>query len=172
MTDDSALSAGAQSAPVGDAATVSRTVEISAPPARVWELVSDLPGMGAFSPENRGGRWVRGDGPQVGAVFVGRNGGGARRWSTRSTVVRSDPAQAFAFDVVSIGLPVARWSYELEPTTAGSRLTESWEDRRGRLLRLVGALLTGVGDRAEFTATSIEHTLTRVKAAAEADHPL
>lgn len=147
-----------------------RSLDVDAPAERVWALVSDLPGMGAFSPGNRGGRWVRGDGPQVGAVFVGRNGGGRRRWSTRSTVVRSEPGRAFAFDVASGGLPVARWSYELAPTATGCRLTESWQDRRGRLVTVLGRLVTGVGDRRAYTASSIEQTLHSVKARAEKDH--
>lgn len=149
-----------------------RSVEVDAPAERVWELVSDLPGMGTHSPENRGGRWVRGAGPQVGSVFVGRNGGGRRRWSTRSTVVRCEPGRAFAFEVTSGGLPVARWSYALEPTDTGCRLTETWEDRRGRLVTGLGRLVTGVADRSAFTASSIERTLSSVKSTAEsADAP-
>ncbi len=149
-----------------------RSVDVAAPAERVWELVSDLPGMGAFSPENRGGRWVEGHGPHVGAVFVGHNGAGRRRWSTRSTVVRSEIGRAFAFDVASLGQAVARWSYEMEPTADGCRLTESWQDRRGRLLRLLGPLVTGVGDRTAYTATSIEQTLAAVQTAAENNHSL
>lgn len=150
--------------------TVQRAVDVDAPAERVWELVSDLPGMGAFSPENRGGRWVRGDGPGVGSVFVGRNGSGRRRWSTRCTVVRSEPGRAFAFDVAGFGLPVAHWSYELEPTATGCRVTESWEDRRGALVRGLGQVMTGVGDRAAFTAESIEQTLQSLETEAERRH--
>jgi hypothetical protein len=153
-------------------ATVQRSVDVAAPAERVWQLVSDLPGMGAFSPENRGGRWVEGNGPRVGAVFVGHNGAGRRRWSTRSTVVRSEVARAFAFDVASLGQAVSRWSYELEPTPDGCRLTESWQDRRGRLLRLLGRLVTGVGDRTSYTARSIEQTLAGIRTAAENSHAL
>ena len=152
--------------------TVRRSVHVAAPAERVWALVSDLPGMGAFSPENRGGRWVQGDGPDVGSVFVGSNGRGARRWSTRCTVTRSEPGQEFAFDVASVGMPVARWSYELEPADGGCRLSETWEDRRGALMRRLGVLVTGVSDRGAFTASSIEHTLAQVKTAAEADPQL
>ena len=146
---------------------ISRSTTVAAPPERVWALVSDLPAMGEYSPENRGGRWVSGDGPVVGAVFVGSHGAGRRRWSTRCTVVRSEPGRAFAFDVSSAGLPVARWSYEVEPTGTGCRLTERWEDRRGRLVTTVGRLVTGVGDRQAYTAQSIETTLQAVKERAE-----
>lgn len=149
---------------------MARSVDIAAPPEQVWTLASDLPGMGAFSPENRGGRWVRGDGPQVGAVFAGNNGAGLRRWSTRSTVVRSEPGRAFAFDVAFLRAPVARWSYEVEPTATGCRLTESWQDRRGSLFARAAGLTTGVTDRAAFTATSIEQTLSRIKTRAESGH--
>lgn len=148
--------------------SVSRTVEIAAPPERVWALVSDLPGMGAFSPEAAGGQWVgNASGPAPGAVFVGHNRTGGRSWSTRSTVTRAEPGRVFAFDVRSAGLPVASWSYELEPTDGGCRVTETWSDRRGRLLSTAGSLLTGVRDRAEFTGRSIEQTLAGIKAAAE-----
>ena len=148
-------------------ATVRRSIEIQAPAERVWALVSDLPGMGRFSPENTGGAWVRGGGPVVGAVFRGTNAHGRRRWSTRCTVTRSEPGAAFAFEVRAGGLPVAEWSYALEPTTGGCTLTETWQDRRGRLITALGALTTGVQDREAFTSKSIEQTLDAVKATAE-----
>lgn len=147
---------------------VSRSVDVAAPAARVWELVSDLPGMGAFSPENTGGSWAGGtSGPAVGAVFHGRNAQGSRTWSTRSKVVRCEPARAFAFEVSSVGLPVAQWTYELAETATGCTVTETWDDRRGRLVSFAGKLLTGVDDREAFTATSIEQTLAAVKQRAE-----
>lgn len=154
--------------PDSDSSTaVVRAVDVAAPADRVYALVSDLPGMGAFSPENRGGRWVRGDGPQPGSVFAGSNGAGRRRWSTRSTVVTAEPGRAFAFEVAGLGQAVARWTYEIEPTGDGCRLTESWRDLRGPALRTFGPLLTGVKDRTAFTASSIEQTLQAVRRRAE-----
>ncbi|MBJ7509613.1 MAG: SRPBCC family protein, partial [Ilumatobacteraceae bacterium] len=32
--------------------------EVNATPQAVWALVSDLPRMGEWSPENQGGEWV------------------------------------------------------------------------------------------------------------------
>ena len=149
-------------------AQVSRSIEVAAPADRVWELVSDLPGMGRFSPENAGGSWLAGAaGPGVGVAFRGRNRSGLRRWSTRSTVTACTPGRVFAFDVTAVGLPAAVWSYTVEPTEAGCRLTETWEDRRGALLSRLGGLATGVSDRTAFTAASIEHTLNLVKEQAE-----
>ena len=147
---------------------ITRSVEVAAPAERVWALVSDLPRMGEFSPENEGGSWQRGaTGPAVGAVFRGTNRSGRRRWSTRCTVTRAEPGRAFAFAVSAVGMPVAEWSYDLEPTDSGCRLTETWQDRRSGLMSWLGKRTTGVQDRIGFTATSIEQTLARVKAHAE-----
>ena len=148
--------------------TVRRTVEIAAPAEDVWRLVSDLPAMGRWSPENRGGRWVGGaGGPAVGARVRGSNGRGPRRWSTDVRVTTCEPGRAFAFDVRALGLAVSRWSYEVRPTPTGCSLTETWEDRRGRAMNAIGVLVSGVKDRSGWTATSIEQTLAAVKADAE-----
>lgn len=146
---------------------ISRSTTIAAPPEQVWELVSDLPRMGEYSPEAVGGTWVHGTGPAVGAVFRGRNGQRARRWSTRSRVVRCVPGRQFAFEVSAGGMRAAEWAYEVQPTADGCVLTETWTDRRGALMVRLGALVTGVGDRSTFTAASIEQTLQRVKERAE-----
>jgi hypothetical protein len=150
-------------------AVVSRSIDIDAAPERVWELVSDLPRMGQLSPENTGGRWLRGTtGPTLGARFRGANRRGWRRWSTAVEVTACDPGRTFAFDVSSLGLAVARWTYDLAPRSGGGcTLTESWQDRRGWLMDLIGPAATGVGDRAVYTGRSIEHTLARVKERAE-----
>lgn len=148
--------------------TVSRSTTVAAPAQRVWALVSDLPRMGEYSPENAGGAWAGGaTGPTVGAVFLGRNGRGARRWSTRSTVTRCEPGRAFAFAVSSLGLPVSEWAYDVQPDGDGCRLTETWTDRRGRVMTVLGRLVSGVADRTAFTEASIEQTLERVKQRAE-----
>ena len=149
--------------------TLARTVTIAAPASRVWALVSDLPAMGAYSPENTGGRWLDGaTGPAVGAGFRGANQRGRHRWSTRVTVVACVPGEAFAFDVTSAGRPVARWSYALTATEQGCTVTETWLDQRGRVLAAIGRRVTGERDRASFTAASIEQTLAALKAHAEA----
>lgn len=148
--------------------TVSRSVVVAAAPEQVWDLISDLPGMGAYSPENTGGSWQKGaTGPAVGAVFRGTNTQGRKSWSTRSVVTRCEPGAAFAFSVSGGGLAVADWSYAVVATDEGCRVTETWQDRRGRLVKSIGKLLTGIEDRDAFTAQSIEQTLARVKERAE-----
>lgn len=155
------------------ATTVSRSVDVDAPPESVWALVSDLPQMGELSPENTGGSWLDGAvGPVLGARFRGVNRRGWRRWSTSVQITACEPGRRFVFDVTSMGLPVARWSYDLEPRGTGCTLTESWLDRRGRVIDAIGLLATGAGHDAAYTATGIEQTLERVKRKAESHRAL
>jgi hypothetical protein len=147
---------------------VSRTVDIDAAPERVFALISDLPRMGELSPENTGGRWLAGAaGPAVGVRFRGSNRNGWRRWSTVVRVDTHEPPSRFAFDVDSVGLAVSRWTYDVAPRPGGCTVTESWTDRRGPALVVIGLLASGVRDRSGFTAQSIEKTLAALKARAE-----
>ncbi|MCW2571390.1 MAG: hypothetical protein JWO88_1448 [Frankiales bacterium] len=149
--------------------SISRTVDVDAPAEQVWALVSDLPRMGELSPENAGGSWLGGaTGPAVGVRFRGSNRQGWRRWSTLACITACEPGSRLAFDVSSVGLAVSRWSYDIAPRPDGCRVTETWQDRRGRVINAVGQLVSGVPDRAAFTAQSIEQTLAEVKSRAEA----
>src|SRR5206468_4094224 len=88
------------------------TTTIAADPVKVYNLVSDLPRMGEWSPENTGGRWVGGaTGPAVGARFRGTNRHGVAVWMTGVTVTAADPGQRFAFDVDFLGVPISTWEY-------------------------------------------------------------
>ncbi len=156
------------------------STEVAADPRTVWSLVTDLPRMGEFSPENDGGHWTGGaTGPAVGAEFRGVNHNGEREWWTRVRVVECVPPRRFTFDVrTPFGVRVSRWSYEIVPTPAGCRLTEHWYRVGGRFIRrFMGPRVTGRTDRPGYNVRSIEHTLAAVKAAAEAasgtavDHP-
>jgi hypothetical protein len=153
-----------------DRLSVSRSIDIDAAPERVFALVSDLPGMGKLSPENTGGHWRGGAaGPAVGATFRGSNRNGWRRWTTVVRVTSFDPPTRFAFDVGSLGLAVSRWTYDVAPRPGGCTVTETWEDRRGRAMDVIGLLASGVSDRTAYTAQSIEHTLAALKRAAESE---
>ncbi|QFU89080.1 SRPBCC family protein [Amycolatopsis sp. YIM 10] len=150
--------------------SISRSVEIDAPVTAVWALVTDLPGMGRFSPENAGGYWVApATGPAAGARFRGTNRNGAREWRTRVRVVACEPGRRFTFDVrTPFGVRVSRWSYELTPAGDGCVLTEHWY-RVGNwfIRRVMGPRVTGRADRPGFNTHSIEHTLRAVKKHAE-----
>jgi uncharacterized protein YndB with AHSA1/START domain len=151
---------------------ISVSVDVDASPEVVWGLISDLARMGEWSPECTGVKWTGAApgpaGPSVGAVFKGRNKIGIRRWSTRGTIVAAEPNHRIAWDIAALGLPVARWSYTIDPGDGGCRVTESWEDKRGALINAVGPLTTGVKDRAAHNEVGMRTTLERLKAVAEA----
>jgi hypothetical protein len=79
----------------GQRCEVSRV--IAAPAAVLYAMVTDLPRMGEWSPENLGGRWRRGSGPTVGGRFKGRNKRGSRRWTTNVEVTAAEPDRLFEF---------------------------------------------------------------------------
>ena len=55
--------------------------EVSASPEKVWSLVTDLPRMGEWAPENLGGEWLDGATcAAVGAKFRGNNKNGDKSW--------------------------------------------------------------------------------------------
>lgn len=147
---------------------ISRSVELAVDPHEVWAVVTDLPRMGEFSPENVGGEWVKGStGPALGARFRGVNRKGtSKRWTTNVLVVEFEPERLFTFDVHSqIGLRVSRWSYVITPTATGCVLTENWYRVGNKFVqRYLGPKVTGQADRPGFNTFSIEHTLDAIKA--------
>jgi uncharacterized protein YndB with AHSA1/START domain len=143
--------------------------EIDAPPEVVWAMVSDLGRMGEWSPENVGGEWIgQADGPEPGARFRGRNRNGWRRWSTVATVIDAEPGRRFSFRVTSLGLDVADWAYDLEPTARGCRVTQSWSDLRPGWFKPIARMATGVADRQSHNLAGAEATLEALATAATA----
>lgn len=146
------------------------SVHVDAAPEQVWELVSDLPRMGEWSPECYRCTWLDGAGTaRPGARFKGHNRRGVRRWTTTGTVVTAEPGRELSFDVHSVfDLPVSRWTYRITPgPDGGCHVTEAWEDRRGGLMKVLGNIASGVSDRAEHNGEGMRRTLERIKEAAE-----
>jgi uncharacterized protein YndB with AHSA1/START domain len=145
--------------------------KIAAAPEAVWALVSDVTRMGEWSPETVGCAWV-GDQkqPVVGARFKGRNQSGWRKWSTVCKVVEAEPGKSFVFEVKGGPVDVSLWEYRFEPADGGTRVTESWTDRRPKLMELISRPLMGVSDRASHNRETMQATLERLAAAAERAH--
>jgi uncharacterized protein YndB with AHSA1/START domain len=149
-------------------ATVSVTQDISAPAELVWALVTDLPRMGEWSPENLGGEWVKGaTGAAVGARFKGRNKNGSKAWSTSVKVNEVDAPNKFSFALMALGKNWCDWVYEITPSGAGCTVTHSWIDHRSTFANRLGKLVSGVSDRSEHNRRNMEATLKNLKAAAE-----
>ena len=148
--------------------TVSVERAVGAPADTVWALVADVTRMCEFSPENTRCEWIGGaKEPVVGAKFRGTNENGKKKWKTVATVVDAQPGRSFAFEVKAGPLGVARWEYQFDPTDTGCRVTETWTDQRGFVVRTLGGPVSGVADRAAHNRSGMETTLERLAAAAE-----
>jgi Polyketide cyclase / dehydrase and lipid transport len=141
---------------------------VDAAPDRLYGLVADLPRMGEWSPECQRVEWGDGThGPAVGATFVGHNRGGPRglmKWSRRGRVLVADPGREFAFVTEEGGHESTIWRYRFEATEGGTRVTESYEVKRIPAWARIVDIPT---NRARELSEAMEHTLARLKSAAE-----
>jgi uncharacterized protein YndB with AHSA1/START domain len=148
------------------------SIEIAAPPDEVYALVSDITRMGEWSPECYECTWTKGaTGPAVGARFKAKNKGGrGPGWSNSPIVTAADPGQEFAFNRSGPGIGSYTWRYSLEPTSTGTRLTESFDAERplGSAMSWITMKWTGSQDRDADIHDGMTTTLERIKAAAEA----
>ncbi|MBV8986823.1 MAG: SRPBCC family protein [Acidimicrobiia bacterium] len=151
------------------AGAIEESIDIDAPPERLYDMVSDLSRMGEWSPENLGGKWLGGaSGPAEGARFKARNRNGWRRWSTKVRIVTANPPKEVAWESSAFGLKVALWRYRFEPNgKGGTTVTESTEDQRGAFMNTVAPIATGVKDRPDANRHNMRATLEQLKKAAE-----
>lgn len=140
-------------------------IDIAAPPATVWALISDLKKMPQWSPQTRAMKLF---GPlRVGAKTVNVNRRRLLVWPTSSTITVVEPERKLAF---RIGANGTEWSYELEPIDGGTRVIESRRAPNGvkKISSvLVNAAMGGVPSFEVELVEGMNHTLSRLKAAAE-----
>ena len=146
--------------------TVSVSCEVAASPEVVWAMVTDLPRMGEWSPENQGGEWGKGaTGPAVGARIKGRNKNAKKSWSTSVVVNACEEPTKFSFGLMVFGKNWCDWVYEIQPTPQGSLVTHSWVDHRSAFASKLGKVVSGVEDRAAHNKGNMEATLQKLAAA-------
>ena len=145
-------------------------VHVSAPPEKLYDLVSDVRRMGEWSPETVKAEWLEGaTGPTVGARFKGSNKRGIMRWSTKPEVVAAEPGREFAFVTKGMG-PSTKWSYRFEQAAdGGTDVTEAFEmiDDLPKMIELCDRYLMGIKDRKADLEDGMQQTLGRIKKAAE-----
>ena len=111
----------------GDCPTTEVAVDIAAPRARVWSLVTDISLPSRFSTEFQGADWADpAAGLRLGACFTGRSRHPALGdWQTTCTVVELDEPTVFGYAVTDVAAPSATWRFTLADTAAcGTRLTQ------------------------------------------------
>lgn len=108
-----------------------RRAWVDAAPALVYELVSEVSGIGRWSPEADDVAFDQDAGPWTGAWFSGRNRRDGKVWTTRSQIVRADPGTAFGFVVGGADNGIVHWEWTFTPQGRGTVVEQSWQ-----LLRL------------------------------------
>ena len=141
----------------------SATVQISAPITLVWDLVTSVANLAAYSPECTATEWSTGASvPSVGARFRGTNERGDHRWQTECTITDLQPSTRFAFavDLAEDGSFFSQWIYELSEDDGTTRVSESVEVSPANMANLPPG-------RAEVLKQMMSETLATLKTEAE-----
>jgi uncharacterized protein YndB with AHSA1/START domain len=141
-------------------------IDIDAPVAKVWDLISDLSRMPQWSPQCRLMKALGGPVRQ-GSKTINLNRRKFLFWPTTSQVTEFIPEKKLAFRVNENGTV---WSYELEPSGSGTRLIETRHAENGVkpfANMTVNALMGGVPSFEHELLEGMNQSLTRIKAAAE-----
>ena len=151
--------------PLLNVAPIEATVEIDAPPATVWALVSDLRNMARWSPQVVK-TFVKAPVAE-GSTMFNINRRKLLVWPTQAKVVRFAPEREIAFRVKE---NFTVWSYQLEAVGSGTRVTARREAPHGISDLSVGLTRRVLGGVDVFTAElqeGLRETLQRIKADAE-----
>ncbi|MBM7368043.1 SRPBCC family protein [Gordonia hydrophobica] len=143
------------------------SIEIDASPEKVWSVVSDLRRMGEWSPQCMKMVIFGGD-VKLGTTTLNVNRRGPLVWPTRSKVVTFEPNKELAFRILDNRTV---WSFRIEPTATGVRLTESRTVPEGGTTKISSTLVDKLmGGEKPFEAELLEgirETLGKIKRAAQ-----
>ena len=159
---------------VADCPTTQAEARIAASPAEVWTWLLDIDLPARFSTEFKGGGWVEGCEPGLGARFRGRNSHPvAGEWETTSTVTGYEPERLFAWAVEDVTNPAASWRFELVPDGDGTILRQWAQIGPGpsNLTTIIGSMPEHedeiVAMRLGELGTNMQATVDGIKALAE-----
>ncbi len=149
-------------------AQLEASIDIDAPPAQVWALVTDLAAMSARSPQVVR-TTVKGGAVEKGARFSNLNRKGLLFWPTKGKVVRFTPHEDFAFRIAE---NKTIWSFQLAPSaTGGTTVTHRRETPDGISnvsLNLTKYVMGGIPKFTQVLQDGMTETLAALKADAEA----
>lgn len=153
--------------PLTDVATLEASIDIAAPPAVVWDLVSDLRNMSRWSPQCRK-TIVRGAVMREGTKLININRRGLLFWPTQAMVTEFVPEQRIAFRIRENW---TIWSFELSPTPdGGTHVVQRREAPKGISDVSVGLTKAVLGGVEVFTTELVQgmnQTLQKIKNDAE-----
>ncbi|GFG66844.1 polyketide cyclase [Mycobacterium kubicae] len=140
-------------------------IDINAPAAKVWALISDFRRMPQWSPQCR---LMKPLGPvRQGTRTLNLNRRNRLVWPTTSTIVEVIPEKKLAFRVNTNG---TIWTYELEENGQTTRVTETRHAENGvkALSNMtVNALFGGTTNFESELVEGMNASLAKIKAAAE-----
>jgi hypothetical protein len=151
-------------------ARVVRSIDIAAPPATVYGIVSDLRRFNEWSP------WLELD-PNAEFTFTGPVDGVGQTLNWQSpnpsmgtgsqTIARLEPGKTVETDLKFDAMGPAKGTFDIEPTAMGSRVTWGLSTDLGfnPIARYMGLMLDG------WVGPDFERGLTKLKAVAETATP-
>ncbi|MBQ0827190.1 SRPBCC family protein [Streptomyces tagetis] len=164
-------------------------IRVSATPAQVYRVVSDLGRSKEWSPECRGGEWTEGEPSAVGSVFRGENLRGEDvvgwaplvrgTWYTEARVVAAEPGRTFRWMMLTHAREDQEsvWGFDVEDAEGGG----SWlvhHFRMGKATAGIHTIVAGLDEDArkrfvaEWTAKlaqDLDATLARIRDVVEKD---
>ncbi|MGG7103264.1 SRPBCC family protein [Rhodococcus sp. 24CO] len=147
--------------------TLEASIDINASPQDVWAIVADLQRMGEWSPQCKKMKVIGGT-VREGAKTLNINRKGLLVWPTTAKVVRFEPNKSVAFRIAENR---TIWSYNIEATETGTKLTERREAPTGtsQVSQFLVKTVFGGNDSFEVELVKgMNATLERVKNEAEA----
>jgi uncharacterized protein YndB with AHSA1/START domain len=142
-------------------------IDIAAPMAQVWSMLSDLPRMASWSPQVVR-TVVRGGTTKAGARMININRNGWKFWPTFAKVTEFEPGRKIAFRVADNWL---HWAFELSPTADGGthvRHTRTAPDGLSPVSYFSQKVAMGGPEKFDVVvADGMRTTLARLKAEAE-----
>lgn len=115
-----------RSFPLSTHGTVS--VDLAADPEQIWTVLADPTRVGEWSHEAVGARWLDGaDQAVAGAWFQGRSRSRIFGWRRDCVITTAQPNRQLTWRTRGgVGRDCTEWSYILEPTESGTRLTQNF----------------------------------------------
>jgi Polyketide cyclase / dehydrase and lipid transport len=161
-------------------------IHVSATPDEIYDVVSDLPRSGEWSPECQGGEWISGEASAVGSVFRGENLRSEEVvawaplvrgvWHTECRITEADPGRTFRWMMLSHAGAEQEsvWGFDIESADGGAVLTHHF--RMGKATAGIHKIVAELDEdkRARFVdewsaklAQDLTDTLDRIKSVIE-----